>query len=914
MHAERDALARIAFPELRHRFRPFGIDLAEIDLRWGITAEAATDARVLPICLSEIDQCRPYFIGILGERYGWVDPSAAQTLERSFPHLAPYFDRSATELEIRHAILDAPPKGQVIEGFFYLNDSGGRNVAESGQARLREAVLSAIPDRCRSYASAEALAREVVADLDQSIRRSFVVDGGPDRSEMARQELIAAHTQAAVQRSEVLEQLRASLRTPGARLLLYGPQGAGKTTLIAQYCSNPEAGERDSASHSFASRIRRRIETFLSAGAAGPSPRVFVCARTALGRAVDWRTPMQELVDWLAPGSATGLSADKLLDRARSLVADAARTTPVVIVIDGLDDFAPEQATSMPWLQVLLLRRVSLLTSCREPRVRALLERMLFRTIEVPVFAAVESERACIDYFRRFGKELAAPQVARLASGPASSNPGLLRLKQEELRLFGNFDQLDTEIARLADMAGTEDVVEGIVNRVRSDRTLRACAACSDLLGCIAVVRTGLSDDELRRILSELGHPVDQPGLSEILYNVAPLIAVREGSITVRTAEIRGSLKAYVSDNVIDALNRHFLRYPGEWRSLVELPALLVGRGLWQELALYLASPDVLRGMSRHAPDDLMTCARLCERESRGSLLLALKRAVEASRDEQAGWDTRKRVARLLVDLGHPEDALLALDNEDGAGLGDPCDIEALQITVLALRAQDRGIEAIDAIERCHGSVDKKTMFSHWVAAEQLLVDLLIEVGRFSDALSHARCLTEAVLVKKDQQLAYAVKNTLAQALLLNGSLEESAALFQEAADHADLIGDLGAQHAALGNLGVIARRRKRPREALRLHAAEEEICRSMGDMHALQVSLGNQALAWLEIGNLDQASRLLDTKLGIATEIDDMRGRRDALAAQSIVFDALGQTAVAARLREAAEALQADRQPRMSR
>jgi len=27
---------------------------------------------VLPICLAEIDRARPYFMGFIGERYGWV--------------------------------------------------------------------------------------------------------------------------------------------------------------------------------------------------------------------------------------------------------------------------------------------------------------------------------------------------------------------------------------------------------------------------------------------------------------------------------------------------------------------------------------------------------------------------------------------------------------------------------------------------------------------------------------------------------------------------------------------------------------------------------------------------------------------------------------------------------------------------
>ncbi|HKM54099.1 MAG TPA: DUF4062 domain-containing protein [Isosphaeraceae bacterium] len=72
MHAERDHLVKVVFPELRERLLPRRIELIDIDLRWGITEEEAKKDRVLDLCLELIDECGPFFLGILGERYGWV--------------------------------------------------------------------------------------------------------------------------------------------------------------------------------------------------------------------------------------------------------------------------------------------------------------------------------------------------------------------------------------------------------------------------------------------------------------------------------------------------------------------------------------------------------------------------------------------------------------------------------------------------------------------------------------------------------------------------------------------------------------------------------------------------------------------------------------------------------------------------
>ena len=72
MHSERDHLASVVFPELREYCRARQVELIDVDLRWGVTEEEAENGKVLDICLEEIERSRPFFIALLGERYGWV--------------------------------------------------------------------------------------------------------------------------------------------------------------------------------------------------------------------------------------------------------------------------------------------------------------------------------------------------------------------------------------------------------------------------------------------------------------------------------------------------------------------------------------------------------------------------------------------------------------------------------------------------------------------------------------------------------------------------------------------------------------------------------------------------------------------------------------------------------------------------
>ena len=86
MVEERDELMTQAWPELRRRCRELQVELVEVDLRWGIAEEQSTRKETLKLCLDEIRACRPFFIGLLGERYGWTPGADAFTADLQEQH------------------------------------------------------------------------------------------------------------------------------------------------------------------------------------------------------------------------------------------------------------------------------------------------------------------------------------------------------------------------------------------------------------------------------------------------------------------------------------------------------------------------------------------------------------------------------------------------------------------------------------------------------------------------------------------------------------------------------------------------------------------------------------------------------------------------------------------------------------
>ena len=80
------------------------VELVEVDLRWGIAEEQATRKETLKLCLDEIRSCRPFFIGLVGERYGWA-PEPRQLKARGDSQRQQSEKRSTTDVEMLHGVL-----------------------------------------------------------------------------------------------------------------------------------------------------------------------------------------------------------------------------------------------------------------------------------------------------------------------------------------------------------------------------------------------------------------------------------------------------------------------------------------------------------------------------------------------------------------------------------------------------------------------------------------------------------------------------------------------------------------------------------------------------------------------------------------------------------------------------------------
>jgi hypothetical protein len=104
MHAEQDHLVTVVFPELREQLENMGLEFCDVDLRWRVPVKDLNGETTnsWEYCRQWIERVVPFFVCILGQRYGYI--SKPQDI-RSEADRREYADLSITEMELRHAVL-----------------------------------------------------------------------------------------------------------------------------------------------------------------------------------------------------------------------------------------------------------------------------------------------------------------------------------------------------------------------------------------------------------------------------------------------------------------------------------------------------------------------------------------------------------------------------------------------------------------------------------------------------------------------------------------------------------------------------------------------------------------------------------------------------------------------------------------
>lgn len=167
MDFERDIIKFKVIPNLNRRFRDRCIELQAIDLRLGVNTsdmgEEESERKVLSVCTSCINSARPFFIGLIGARYGWVPPEErwkefiAKLPAKEQGILANTMGCSVTEMEIVYGAL-SKESFDTSHVLFYLRD-------EASYANVPEELRASFCDTSDDSISRLALLKEKIIKL-----------------------------------------------------------------------------------------------------------------------------------------------------------------------------------------------------------------------------------------------------------------------------------------------------------------------------------------------------------------------------------------------------------------------------------------------------------------------------------------------------------------------------------------------------------------------------------------------------------------------------------------------------------------------------------------------------------------------------------------------------------------------------
>ena len=615
MQAERDHLVRFVFPELRERCATRHLHLIDVDLRWGVTETDAKEGKALDICLEEIQRCRPFFVGLLGERYGWVPPEYVVPDEPRFEWLKEFEPGySITALEIHEGVLRNPQAGG--RAFFYFRDPKFIDglpederqyflpASEEDKQKLLR-LKQKIRSQCavKEYAALnQDFEQKVLDDLWSAIQAEYPQQEEHSHDDLAterehQQAFIEDRTQDFVGRTDLLSALKSyadgSTATP---LLVVGLSGSGKSALLAKFAQEYTTEHQDLAV----------IPHFV-----GVSP-----------NSVDVRLTLRRLCREVAAhvGVADEVPDDyeKLRLLLPQLLDQAGRKGRLLIIVDALNQFeTTHSGIDAGWLPTRLSDSVKVIVSSLEGEWTTELRRRGSEMHELTVGALAASDRKQIvrrtlgEYRKCLSEPPDKDQMGALLGKQEADKPLYLAIACEELRVFGEFDQVLRKITDFAeDVPGLFEQVLTRLERDHGEWLIR------DSLSLLACSRRGLLESELLELLkredeAQLLRAIWAPAYRSLRFYLRSPGENHEGELGFFHQQLQQAVEKRYLSSAESRLERHrklaaFFRRKGdpqensEWdgnypRALAELPYQLAGGDEDGEYEKLLSTPSFLQ-------------------------------------------------------------------------------------------------------------------------------------------------------------------------------------------------------------------------------------------------------------------------------------------------------------------------------
>ena len=494
MEEERKHLMEDIFPLLHDKAMQRDVSLTALDLRWGIPQKEVEKGRTIEICMNEIDNSRPFFIGLIGARYGWC-PSINEyynndNLKERFPLLEGFFKErlSVTDMEMRYAVLNRDICDMDIDAFFFLKKTMPFKTGKEEYLKL-EQLKKDIQEKkslfpVYEYASVKEIGEHVLNEFENVLDRYFPVDDTNISSlqrERNRQKAYRNHLcRNYIGISAYIDKLDSFLNSRNKKIVLVGESGMGKSALLAKWLQEHDKDKFNNIIYHFVGNGESECNHLQIVS------RIIDEIRDIYNIQIGENEERQE----------SYMDADVRIERMFRRIPEDKH---MVIVIDGLNQITDVQDSKLlRWLPEPPENVKYIFSTLENDKTYTALQQKDFDILRLKALELEQRKELIVRYLKSFCKELdSEEQIQTIASDPQNANTLVLRTLLDELITVGQHDKMDDIISYYLHADSIDDFFQRVIERITTDNQK---GWIKDALSLIAVSKRGLSEKDILSI------------------------------------------------------------------------------------------------------------------------------------------------------------------------------------------------------------------------------------------------------------------------------------------------------------------------------------------------------------------------------------------------------------------------------
>ena len=490
MQEERSHLVNNIFPLLRQEAHKRGCTITEVDLRWGLTKEEAALGKVIDVCLEEIENSQPFFIGIVGNHYGSTieinDPIRINNLKERWGdwiETAIINGLSITEIEMLYGVLLNPK--DINAYFFIKNDDTEREKNEKLSNLITEIRNNKKDYPVYDYHSVDELGEQIKKEFNLLLNKLNPVQeeiSNLDRQRLEQETYMLEKSQHYYANKDAETKLDNWMNdNTQPYMAVKAASGMGKSMLLANW-SQTIIKKKDC----------NVVTYFTSDDSREP-------LRQMLVYLIDNLTDLYRLPK---PWNEKPADSENVIRIFNDYLNSIKGEKPLIIILDAINEITriDNSSKQLDWLPLELPTNIKILFSTTiDDSVCNAVERRKIPNITLLPLLADQRLQFIEGYFGDFRKKLddAQKELIMRNKGVLDNNL-MLALVVDEIRKYGEFENVGVFIDSLISQTDPYGFMEMLLRiKEESYSEFFDKKGFVDILSLIAISKNGLSENDI---------------------------------------------------------------------------------------------------------------------------------------------------------------------------------------------------------------------------------------------------------------------------------------------------------------------------------------------------------------------------------------------------------------------------------